>query len=61
MKQCLRCYGTMVEDSSKTLEGVEYKYFKCKNCGEELLDMEQVTDVQEKYKAMKKKLKVFHE
>ena len=40
----------MVEKSDKTPEGVEYKYFKCNKCGEEIVDMKQLHNVVEKYR-----------
>jgi len=36
-----------------TPEGIEYEYFKCENCGEEVLNMEQLHKVAEKYREMK--------
>ena len=40
--------------SAKTPEGVDYSYFKCKKCGEEILDMAQLHNVAEKYREMKR-------
>jgi len=36
------------------MEGVEYKYFKCSKCGEEILDMSQLHSVAQKYREMKR-------
>ena len=38
---------------NKTPEGVEYNYFKCTKCGEEILNMNQLHNVAEKYRTMK--------
>jgi len=54
MKTCSECRGEMTEMSSKTPEGVAYRYFKCKKCGEEIVDMKQLHNVAEKYREMKK-------
>lgn len=43
----------MKELSAKTPECVGYKYFKCKKCGEEIVDMKQLHDVAQKYRDMK--------
>lgn len=44
----------MIELSSKTPEGVNYRYFRCEKCGEEIVNMEQLHDVAEKYRELKK-------
>lgn len=44
----------MKELKSKTLEGIEYSYFKCNKCGEEILNMSQLHNVAEKYREMKR-------
>lgn len=54
MKTCSECKNEMTEMSSKTPEGVVYKYFKCEKCGEEIVDMKQLHNVAEKYREMKK-------
>jgi DNA-directed RNA polymerase subunit RPC12/RpoP len=54
MKKCSECNGKMKEFTAKTPEGVEYKYFKCEKCGEEILNMEQLHNVAEKYRDLKK-------
>lgn len=38
----------------KTPEGFTYNYYKCKKCGEEIVDMKQLHEVAEKYRFMKK-------
>lgn len=54
MRKCSECKGEMKELSAKTPEGVEYKYFKCSKCGEEILNMSQLHNVAEKYRVMKR-------
>lgn len=54
MKKCSECKGEMQELSAKTPEGVEYKYFKCNKCGEEILNMSQLHTVAGKYREMKR-------
>lgn len=53
MKKCSECGKTMKELVDKTPEGIEYKYFKCVKCGEEVLNMEQLHNVANKYRVMK--------
>jgi len=54
MKSCSECKGTMVEKTAQTPEGISYNYFKCEKCGEEIVDMNQLHSVAEKYRIMKK-------
>ena len=54
MKKCSECKGEMKELKAKTPEGVEYAYFKCNKCGEEILNMSQLHNVAEKYREMKR-------
>mgnify|MGYP001559867856 CR=1 FL=1 len=49
MKKCSDCNRKMKELTGRTPEGVNYNYFKCEKCGEEILDMEQLHNVAEKY------------
>jgi len=51
---CIKCSGKMIEKKDITPEGVEYKYFKCTECGEEIVNMKQLHNVAEKYREMKK-------
>lgn len=44
----------MVELEDKTPEGFSYTYHKCNSCGEEILNMNQLHQVANKYRAMKK-------
>ena len=53
-KICTECKGKMKEYSDKTIDGIGYNYFKCENCGEEILNMEQLHKVAEKYRHLKK-------
>ena len=50
MKKCSECNGEMKELVNKTPEGIEYTYFKCQKCGEEILNMNQLHNVAEKYR-----------
>ena len=54
MRKCTECKGTMQEFKAKTPEGIEYSYYKCKKCGEEIVDMKQLHAVAEKYRILKK-------
>ncbi len=38
----------------KTPEGIPYQYYKCTNCGEEIVDMRQLHAVADTYRALKK-------
>ncbi|MDP3698405.1 MAG: AbrB/MazE/SpoVT family DNA-binding domain-containing protein [Nanoarchaeota archaeon] len=44
----------MAELVDETPEGVEYKYFKCEKCGEEIVNMKQLHDVAQVYREMRK-------
>jgi len=54
MKKCSECNVNMKELVSKTPEGIEYKYFKCEKCGEEILDMKQLHNVADKYRELRR-------
>ncbi len=54
MKACSECDGKMDEMLGTTPEGVGYRYYKCRKCGEEIVDMKQLHIVAEKYRIMKK-------
>jgi DNA-directed RNA polymerase subunit M/transcription elongation factor TFIIS len=54
MKKCSECGSGMKELEAKTPEGVSYTYFKCGACGEEILNMNQLHAVAEKYREMKR-------
>lgn len=53
MKKCNDCEGKMEEKEATTPEGVAYTYYKCKKCGEEIVNMKQLHSVAEKYRKMK--------
>ena len=53
MKTCSECKIKMKELKNKTPEGIEYNYYRCYKCGEEILDMKQLHNVAEKYRKMK--------
>jgi len=53
MKKCTDCNGTMDELKAKTPEGIEYQYYKCAKCGEEIVDLSQLHKVAEKYRKIK--------
>lgn len=50
MKKCSECGSGMWELTAETLEGVEYKYYHCSRCGEEIMDNSQLHVVAEKYR-----------
>ena len=54
MNNCSKCSRKLSENTGKTPEGVSYKYFKCIECGEEIVGMKQLHDVAEKYRFMKR-------
>lgn len=53
MKKCSECGKKMDEKIGFTPEGINYKYFKCSKCGDEILDMKQLHEVAEQYRAIK--------
>ena len=52
--KCTKCSGKMTEKTDTTPEGFEYKYYKCSECGEEIVTMPQLHEVAGKYRTMKK-------
>ena len=54
MKKCSECNGFMEELTAKTPENINYKYFKCVKCGEEIVNMKQLHAVAEKYRTIKR-------
>ena len=54
MKNCSNCKKQMEEQEGRTPEGIRYHYYTCKNCGEEIVDMNKLHTVAEKYRAMKR-------
>lgn len=53
MKTCSECQGMMKEFTNKTPEGVDYHYYKCSKCGEEIVDLKQLHQVAERYRILK--------
>ncbi|MEM2139332.1 MAG: AbrB/MazE/SpoVT family DNA-binding domain-containing protein [Candidatus Woesearchaeota archaeon] len=53
-KTCSNCQNKMIELKSKTPEGIAYIYYKCQNCGEEILDMAQLNKVATEYRKIKR-------
>src|SRR3989338_8888919 len=54
MKKCAECNGAVQQLNAKTPEGIEYSYYRCKKCGEELVDMKQLHEVADRYRILKK-------
>ncbi len=54
MKKCSECNVVMQELTAKTPESIQYSYYKCKKCGEEIVDMNQLHQVADKYRTLKK-------
>ncbi|MFH1592605.1 MAG: AbrB/MazE/SpoVT family DNA-binding domain-containing protein [Candidatus Woesearchaeota archaeon] len=54
MKICSECNAKMNEMTGTTPEGINYKYYKCGKCNEEIVDMKQLHNVAEKYRTMKR-------
>ena len=50
MRKCTECGGSMQQLKAKTPKNVDYNYYKCKNCGEEIVDMKQVHEVAKHYR-----------
>jgi len=53
MKKCSVCGKRMIEKKDKTPEGISYSYYRCEECGEEILDMKQLHVIAEKYRKIK--------
>jgi DNA-directed RNA polymerase subunit RPC12/RpoP len=51
---CPKCRTKMVEQKDDTPEGIEYKYYKCEQCGEEIVDLKQLHEVAQSYHEMKR-------
>ena len=54
MRKCSECSGEMKSLKAKTPEDIEYSYYKCKECGEEIVDMKQLHEVAESYRVLKR-------
>lgn len=53
MRKCTDCGKRMIECEGKTKDSINYTYYRCTNCGEEVLNMDQLHEVAEKYREMK--------
>ena len=54
MRKCTECNGIMQELKGRTPENIEYAYYKCTKCDEEIVDMKQLHEVAEQYRTLKK-------
>jgi DNA-directed RNA polymerase subunit RPC12/RpoP len=54
MRKCSDCGGNMKELGTIGPDGLFYNYYKCLKCGEEVLDMRQLHEVAERYRALKR-------
>ncbi len=54
MKKCSECGGSMESFEAKTPENISYHYYKCKKCGEEIVNRKQLHEVAEQYRVLKK-------
>ena len=54
MRKCSECEGKVKEFKAKTPENVEYSYYRCNECGEEIVDRKQLHKVAERYRTLKK-------
>lgn len=54
MKTCTECNGEMIVLKDESPEGYSYKYYRCKKCGNEVLDMAQLDKLADKYRKTKR-------
>ena len=54
MKTCPSCKGNIQQLNTKTPEGVNYSYYRCTKCHEEIVDMKQLHAVAQTYRTLKK-------
>lgn len=52
--KCWECGGNRIELADKDPHGVVYNYWKCVKCGDAVLDMDQLHEAAEQYRAMAK-------
>ncbi|MBW3022782.1 AbrB/MazE/SpoVT family DNA-binding domain-containing protein [Candidatus Woesearchaeota archaeon] len=52
MSKCF-CGGKRIKLKGKTPEGIEYEYFRCAKCGEEILGINEIHEISQKYKKIK--------
>jgi len=44
------CKKHWIELKEKTPDGIEYRYYRCEKCGEEIVDIEQLENIAREYK-----------
>ncbi|MFH0955262.1 MAG: AbrB/MazE/SpoVT family DNA-binding domain-containing protein [Candidatus Micrarchaeota archaeon] len=49
----MHCKTDMVTKEDQMKDGLPYEYWKCPNCGDEIVDMKQLHEVAEKYRNLK--------
>src|SRR3989344_1284046 len=54
VRKCSGCNTVQVIVQGATPDGVPYSYYRCPGCREEVLSMEQLHEVSERYKMLKK-------
>lgn len=54
MKKCSECGGKFKERKAVTSEGVKYSYYRCEECREEIVNMQQLHKVAEQYRTLKR-------
>ena len=54
MRKCTECGKGMKKLSAKTVDNISYDYYKCTSCGDSILNMDQLGELAEKYRIMKK-------
>jgi len=52
IKKCIECGGFSEEKIGYTPDGLSYKYWKCKKCGDGVLTMDQLHGIAEKEKEL---------
>jgi 4-hydroxy-3-methylbut-2-en-1-yl diphosphate synthase IspG/GcpE len=53
-KKCWDCGSLMIEKFEKRSRRIPYSYWSCPNCGREVLDMQQLREIVEKEKKLRK-------
>ena len=54
MEKCANCEGIMKLRTGQMPDGISHSYYRCENCGAEILNMSQLHEVAEKYRSLKK-------
>ena len=52
--KCNKCSGATRIKTDTTPDGVQYSYHQCVKCGESVVDMNQLHEVAQKYRAIKR-------